>query len=59
MTVAEHQIWSNSTDEDAQAKPADTSAALAPEYLDVYVTAVKDSDPFGFSVQILDDKSEQ
>jgi staphylococcal nuclease domain-containing protein 1 len=32
--------------------------ALAPEYLDVYVSAVRDSDPFGFSVQVLDTKSE-
>ncbi|KAK4688228.1 staphylococcal nuclease domain-containing protein 1, partial [Tremellales sp. Uapishka_1] len=33
------------------------AGALAPDYLDVYVSAVRDSDPFGFSVQILDDKS--
>jgi hypothetical protein len=33
--------------------PQDDSAPLALEYLDVYVSAVKDSDPFGFSVQVL------
>ena len=32
---------------------ADDTAALAPEYLDVYVSSVKENDPFGFSVQIL------
>ena len=35
----------------------DTTAALAPEYLDVYVSAVKDTEPFGFSVQTLDESS--
>ena len=36
----------------------DDAGALRPEYLDVYVSAVRDSDPFGFSVQILDKSSE-
>jgi hypothetical protein len=51
--------WANYTGEEAvQPTEADTGAALAPEYLDVYVSSVRDSDPFGFSVQVLDDKSE-
>jgi staphylococcal nuclease domain-containing protein 1 len=53
------QIWAEYTGEEVEAeKEADTSAALAPEYLDVFVSAVRESDPFGFSVQILDDSSE-
>jgi staphylococcal nuclease domain-containing protein 1 len=52
------QIWSDYTGEDAQPAAADEAGgALAAEYLDVYVSAVRDSDPFGFSVQILDDSS--
>ena len=37
--------------------PQDAAGALAPEYLDVYVSAVKDTEPFGFSVQVLNDSS--
>lgn len=37
---------------------ADSTGALAPEYLDVYVSSVRDSDPFSFSVQILDADSQ-
>ena len=53
------QLWSEYTGEDAgQAAEQDDGGALTPEYLDVYVSAVRDSDPFGFSVQILDKTSE-
>lgn len=31
--------------------------ALPPQYLDVVVSAVRETDPFSFSVQVLDDKS--
>lgn len=57
MTSDTSQLWSSYSGEEVQENKADMSAALAPEYLDVYVSAVRDSDPFGFSVQILDDKS--
>jgi staphylococcal nuclease domain-containing protein 1 len=46
------QLWADYTGEEVEVK-ADDSAALAPEYLDVYVSSVKEDDPFGFSVQIL------
>lgn len=49
-------MWSDYTGEEVQTK-ADDSAALAPEYLDVYVSCVKENDPFGFSVQILKPES--
>ncbi|KAK1924792.1 transcription factor [Papiliotrema laurentii] len=55
--AARKNIWANQSSEEAESTKADPSAALAPEYLDVYVSAVRDTDPFGFSVQILDDKS--
>ena len=55
---AQKNMWSNYTGEEAAPEAqADTAAALAPEYLDVFVSAVRDTDPFGFSVQVLDDKS--
>ncbi|WVF72237.1 hypothetical protein IAT40_007049 [Kwoniella sp. CBS 6097] len=55
---AKKNIWSTYSEEDASATQAvDESAALAPDYLDVYVSSVKDSDPFGFSVQVLEKDS--
>lgn len=56
-TSIDLQLWSSYSGEEVQETKEDATAALAPEYLDVYVSAVRDSDPFGFSVQILDDKS--
>ncbi|RSH91298.1 hypothetical protein EHS25_009597 [Saitozyma podzolica] len=50
-------LWADYTGEEVKATADDSSTALAPEYLDVTVTAVRDSDPFGFSVQVLDDKN--
>ena len=54
---ADGQVWSSYTGEEVQA-PQDDNAPLAMEYLDVYVSAVKDSDPFGFSIQVLSGSSE-
>ncbi|WVQ78068.1 hypothetical protein IAT38_000149 [Cryptococcus sp. DSM 104549] len=51
-------IWSTYTEEDpAAAAAADQTTALAPDYKDVYVSAVKEDGPFGFSVQILEKDS--
>ncbi|CAD6585030.1 MAG: hypothetical protein TREMPRED_004014, partial [Tremellales sp. Tagirdzhanova-0007] len=51
-------MWSDYTGEDTAEVVETTSAeALAPEYLDVFVSSVRDTDPFGFSVQILDTDS--
>ncbi|ORX39823.1 hypothetical protein BD324DRAFT_615122 [Kockovaella imperatae] len=50
-------IWSDYAGESAQEAPQDATGALVAEYLDVYVSAVKDSEPFGFSVQVLNDNS--
>lgn len=50
---AKRNIWANHEETvQVQAQP-DGTDALAPEYLDVIVSSVKDSAPFGFSVQIL------
>lgn len=52
------QIWSDySDDQAAAAVTEDPSSALPPQYLDVFVSAVRESDPFCFSVQILEDKN--
>ncbi|WWC90066.1 uncharacterized protein L201_004999 [Kwoniella dendrophila CBS 6074] len=54
---AKKNIWSTYTEEDTTAtKAVDETGALTPEYLDVYVSSVKE-DPFSFSVQILDKDS--
>ena len=51
-------MWSEYTGEDSgEAMETNVAEALAPEYLDVYVSSVRDTDPFGFSVQILDTDS--
>ncbi|WVR05260.1 hypothetical protein IAU60_002272 [Kwoniella sp. DSM 27419] len=56
--AAKKNIWSTYNEEEATASAAtDSSAALAPDYKDVYVSSVKDTDPFGFSVQILEQDS--
>ncbi|KAK8869858.1 hypothetical protein IAR55_000426 [Kwoniella newhampshirensis] len=48
-------IWSTYSEEEAvAAAPTDESGALAPDYLDVYVSSTKEAEPFGFSVQVLD-----
>lgn len=57
LQFTHRQLWSDYSGQQVQETKQDSSAALAPEYLDVYVSAVRDTDPFGFSVQILDDKS--
>lgn len=50
---AKRNIWADYEETvQVQAQP-DGSDALAPEYLDVIVSSVKESGPFGFSVQIL------
>ncbi|WRT67103.1 uncharacterized protein IL334_004069 [Kwoniella shivajii] len=55
--AAKKNIWSTYTEEDTTAvKAVDETGALAPDYLDVYVSSVKE-DPFTFSVQILDNDS--
>ncbi|WWD01433.1 hypothetical protein V866_008377 [Kwoniella sp. B9012] len=55
--AAKKNIWSTYTEEDTTTtKTVDESGALAPDYLDVYVSSVKE-DPFSFSVQILDKDS--
>jgi hypothetical protein len=48
------QIWS-SYDEAAEeeVKVDESGSALPPQYLDVVVSSVKDTAPFGFSVQVL------
>jgi staphylococcal nuclease domain-containing protein 1 len=57
--VTHRQIWKDYSEEDAQAAQVDTSAAaLPPKYIDVYVSAVKEQDPFSFSVQTLEPSSE-
>jgi staphylococcal nuclease domain-containing protein 1 len=51
-------MWSDYSGEETEAvKVDDTGAALAPEYLDVFVSAVREDDPFQFSVQILNSTS--
>ncbi|RXK36714.1 staphylococcal nuclease domain-containing protein 1 [Tremella mesenterica] len=55
--AASKNIWSDLATQEAQPTADDGLGALAPEYLDVYVSAVRDSDPFGFSVQVLDPPS--
>ncbi|KAJ9108141.1 hypothetical protein QFC19_002609 [Naganishia cerealis] len=50
---AKRNIWADYEETvQVQSQPSG-SDALAPEYLDVVVSSVKDSGPFGFSVQIL------
>jgi hypothetical protein len=48
------QIWST-YDETAEeeVKVDQSGSALPPQYLDVVVSSVKDTAPFGFSVQVL------
>lgn len=51
---AKKNIWSTHDEAAAQEVQVDQSGtALAPQYLDVVVAAVKESSPFSFSVQIL------
>ena len=51
-------MWSDYTGEQPIKTTENRSDdALAPEYLDVFVSSVRDSDPFAFSIQILDEKS--
>jgi hypothetical protein len=53
------QIWSTYEEEvEQEAQVDDAGAALAPEYLDVVVSSVRDTSPFSFSVQILKQDSE-
>ncbi|WWC61150.1 uncharacterized protein I303_103729 [Kwoniella dejecticola CBS 10117] len=54
---AQRNIWSTYTEEESTtATKVDETGALAPDYLDVYVSSVKE-EPFSFSVQILDKDS--
>lgn len=47
-------IWADYDEEADQSAPVeDSGAALAPEYLDVVISSVRETDPFSFSVQIL------
>jgi hypothetical protein len=57
INIADNQLWADYTGEEVEVK-ADSTGALAPEYLDVYVSSIKENDPFGFSVQILKSDSE-
>ena len=50
-------MWADYSEDAPTETKEDAGSALSPEYLDVYVSSVKDSDPFGFSVQVLDDKN--
>ncbi|TYJ56577.1 hypothetical protein B9479_002669 [Cryptococcus floricola] len=51
-------IWSTYSEEEASAKVvSDPTTALPTEYKDVYITAVKDTEPFTFSVQVLEPAS--
>ncbi|KAL1405286.1 hypothetical protein Q8F55_008913 [Vanrija albida] len=55
---ANRGVWSSYTGEEVATVTDDKAAvALPPQYLDVYVSAVRENDPFSFSVQVLDDKS--
>jgi staphylococcal nuclease domain-containing protein 1 len=57
INIADNQLWADYAGEEVEIK-ADSTGALAPEYLDVYVSSIKENDPFGFSVQILKSDSE-
>ena len=52
--AARKNIWANQAE---KVEVAPIGGALAPEYLDIYVSSVREEDPFGFAVQILDEKS--
>ncbi|BEI99776.1 hypothetical protein CcaverHIS631_0408190 [Cutaneotrichosporon cavernicola] len=48
-------IWADFDDEQEVAPTVDTGSALPPQYLDVCVSSVRESDPFTFSYQELDE----
>lgn len=51
-------IWADFSGQVVQETSSEQAAgALAPEYLDIYVSAVRDTEPFQFSIQVLDDSS--
>ncbi|KAJ9122184.1 hypothetical protein QFC24_004414 [Naganishia onofrii] len=50
---AKRNIWADYEETVQVQEQPNGSGALAPEYLDVVVSSVKESGPFGFSVQIL------